>query len=91
VSSYGSFDTRMQGWTLPDHADFKELWQERAAILEFDAGLLRADAEAQGKEWATQVVCAQLNALSDASLRNHGWERSGGEWVKAQPGPDLRN
>lgn len=41
----------MQNWT---DADWQEWFEERAAILEFEAGFERAEAERKARHWMAQ-------------------------------------
>ena len=55
----------MIDWT---EADYREFYEERAGIAEFDGGLTRADAEAQARRETVRLVFAH-RAIMDAQCQ----------------------
>jgi hypothetical protein len=53
-------------------AEVKEAFEERAAIMEFDGGLPREDAERAAESWAAQYLHECEVRLIVAMYRDHG-------------------
>ena len=77
----GNIDERHMGWTLPWSGAFREFRDERAAILEFDAGLTREEADRIAYELATVYVHDRHRL---ATLEKHV-----PMWKKLYPKQDL--
>jgi len=48
----------MQNWTETTRGAWQEWFEERAAILEFEAGYERAEAERKARQWMAQHKAA---------------------------------